>query len=531
MREASAPAPAPVDAPGAPDTAASPAEQGVVIRGLRKTYGDTVALDHLDLEARPGEILGVAGPNGAGKSTMIKILAAETQPDAGAISVDGSPWSVDIGEHRIAVVHQEPQLFPNLTVADNVMIGREQTRFLRRGLNDAEKTVMADLGISGMKDRLLGLVPLAVQQRTEIARALVQDARVFMFDEPNSALTDEESDDLFRRMEALAQDGRVVILVSHRLAELVDHAGHVAVIRDGVCTGVLSADELTQDAIAAELVVGHIQTAGDRRDVAAKQEEQVTALRLEHWTSDREQFSDITLDVHDGEIVALLGVEGSGARELVRSIAGFEPGTGTFELRDRAAERGARDGSQGSAFVSADRQSSLFENLDIGDNLVSRLGSEITGRLGALRRGRMREIANELHDVFSVKTPNVALPIRSLSGGNQQKVAIAAAIVKRPEVLVLEEPTRGVDIGSKAEIYRLMREYAISGHAVAIYCTEVPEVYEVADVAYVVSDGTLSEPIVVADHDHVESLAKAITRLERHAWERREAARGDEATG
>jgi ABC-type sugar transport system ATPase subunit len=497
----------------------------VEISGLRKSYGDTIALDGLSLQARPGRILGVAGPNGAGKSTMIKILAAETPPDSGDIHVDGEPWSVDIGVHRIAVVHQEPQLFPNLTVADNVMVGRERTRYLRRGLDASELAVLDELGILEVKDRLLGLVPLAVQQRTEIARALVQEARVFLFDEPNSALTDEESADLFRHMEVLAADGHVVILVSHRLAELVDHCPEVAVIRDGVCTGVLTGAALTQDAIAAELVVGHTQTAGGRADAAQADEEQVTALRLEHWTSDRGRFSDIALDVHDGEIVALLGVEGSGARELVRSMAGFEPGRGTFALRDRSGERGAEDASQGSGFVSADRQSSLFDNLDIGDNMVARLGSEITGRAGTLRRRRMREIANELRDTFSVKTPNVTLPIRSLSGGNQQKVAIAAAIVKRPEVLVLEEPTRGVDIGSKAEIYRLMREYAASGHAVAIYCTEVPEVFEVADVAYVVADGVLSDPIMVADHDHVESLAKAITRLERHAWERREAAR------
>ena len=227
-------------------------------------------------------------------------------------------------------------------------------------------------------------MPLAVQQRTEIARALVQDARVFLFDEPNSALTDEESDDLFRHMEVLAAVGHVVILVSHRLAELVDHCPGWRSSATACAPASSPGPQLTQDAIAAELVVGHTQTAGGRADAAQAGEEQVTALRLEHWTSDRGRFSDIDLDVHDGEIVALLGVEGSGARELVRSIAGFEPGRGTFALRDRSDERGAEDASQGSGFVSADRQSSLFGNLDIGDNMVARLGSEITGRVGSL---------------------------------------------------------------------------------------------------------------------------------------------------
>lgn len=533
-----APASEPVPAAPGPTT-----ENSVVIRGLRKAYGDTIALDGLDLEARSGEILGVAGPNGAGKSTMIKILAAETSPDAGSIEVDGEPWSEQIGAHRIAVVHQEPQLFPNMTVSDNVMIGREGTRYLRRSITPRERAVMESLGILEFKDRLLGLVPLAVQQRAEIARALVLDARVFLFDEPNSALTDEESNDLFTRMEALAGEGRVVILVSHRLAELVEHADRVSVIRDGVCTSTLEGETLTQDAIAAELVVGASQRSTDDR--AATEASGDVGLRLRDWTHDDGQFRGIDLSVETGQIVALVGVEGSGARELVRSIAGFERCSGSREiinasLRARsstpgdseaaATPSGASDaqgrptagraettGSDDSSFVSADRQLSLFANLAIGDNMISRLDREISTRLGTLRRADMKTIATELRTLFQVKTTSIDFPIRSLSGGNQQKVAIAAAIVKRPQVLVLEEPTRGVDIGSKAEIYALMRDYAGEGHAVVIFCTEVPEVYEVADLAYVVSDGRLSPPITVAEHEDVESLAKAVTRLERHA--------------
>jgi ribose transport system ATP-binding protein len=173
--------------------------------------------------------------------------------------------------------------------------------------------------------------------------------------------------------------------------------------------------------------------------------------------------------------------------------------------------------ASGTSLVSADRQSSLFTNLSIGDNMVSRLHREITTTGGALRRGRMTEIAHDLRDRFRVKSASVALPIGSLSGGNQQKVAIAAAIVKRPEVLVLEEPTRGVDIGSKREIYRLMRAYAAEGHAVIIYCTEIPEVFETADLVYVVSDGRLSDPLMVMGYPDLEALARAVTRLERHS--------------
>jgi ABC-type sugar transport system ATPase subunit len=500
--------------PAAPDSL--PAAAGLTISGLRKWYGETRALDGLDLVAVPGEILGIAGPNGAGKSTLIKILAAEARADDGEVLLDGEPWDPDLHQDRVAVVHQEPQLFPNLTVAENLMVGREGTQVRRRGLRPDERDLLADLAILDLADIQLERVPLAVQQRTEIGRALARSARIVLFDEPNSALTDEESEDLFRRMHLLADAGHVVILVSHRLAELVRHADRVAIILDGVCTKVLAPPDLTQETIAAELVVSQAEREPQEQLTIHLGEDAETALILRDWSHQGGEFSGIDLTVRAGEIVALLGVEGSGARELVRSLAGFERGHGHLEIRGRA---GASTIRSDSSFVSADRQSTLFANLTVGDNIVSRLNREIAARSGRLRRGRMRSIAQGARESFRIKAPSVTVPIRSLSGGNQQKVAIAAAIVKRPEVLVLEEPTRGVDIGSKAEIYRLMRQYARDGHAVVIYCTEVPEVFEVADLAYVVSDGRLSEPILVMNHDDVEGLARAITRLERHDLE------------
>lgn len=487
---------------------------GLRIRDLRKWYGDTRAVDGLDIDALPGEILGIAGPNGAGKSTLIKVLAGETAAGGGELTLDGVAWDPLTDRDRVAVVHQEAQLFPNLTVAENLIVGREGTRVLRRKIDDQERRLLADLEILDVADVPLESVPLAVRQRTEIARALAREARVFLFDEPNSALTQEESTDLFRRMHALADAGKVVILVSHRLAELVEHTDRVAIILDGRRTAVLTGEALTQDGIAAELVVGQAEREPHEQIRVHLGEDAGTALRLRDWTHDRGAFRGIDLHIRAGEIVALMGVEGSGARELVRSVAGFERGTGHVEIERRPG--GTRAAGE-SGFVSADRHASLFSNLSVGENLVTRLDTEITGRGGAIQRGRMHAVAHELRERFRVKAASIHVPIRSLSGGNQQKVAIAAAIVRRPEVLVLEEPTRGVDIGSKREIYRLMRDYARDGHAVLIYCTEVPEAFEAADLVYVVADGRLSEPILVMNHDHVESLAKAITRLERHA--------------
>jgi ABC-type sugar transport system ATPase subunit len=497
-----------------PDRNGGTADRGLRIRGLRKWYGDTRALDGLDLDANPGEILGIAGPNGAGKSTLIKILAGETRADSGEIELDGRAWDTSAHRDRVAVVHQEPQLFPNLTVAENVMVGREGTRAMVRDLDPDERQLMASLAIDGYARRRVESVPLAIQQRVEIGRALARDAPVFLFDEPNSALTQEESTDLFRQMHELADAGKVVLLVSHRIAELAGHTDRVALILDGVCTAVLEGDARSQEGIAAGLVTGQSVREPEDQVASAPNDEAGTALRLSAWTHAGGEFDGIDLHVRTGEIVAIVGVEGSGARELVRSIAGFERGSGEIEIGGKA---GGSAIAAGSSLVSADRQTSLFSNLSIADNMVSRLSREITTRGGALRRGRMHAIARALRERFGVKASSVHLPIRSLSGGNQQKVAIAAAIVRRPEVLVLEEPTRGVDVGSKREIYGLMRQYARDGHALIIYCTEVPEVFEAADLVYVVSDGRLSDPLVVANYPDVETLARAVTRLERHS--------------
>ena len=487
---------------------------GVEIRGLRKSYGDTVALDGLDLRAEQGRILGVAGPNGAGKSTMIRILAGETTADAGDVLVEGEPWSPHIGARRVAVVHQEPQLFPNLTVAENLVVGRERSRWRRHGVDAAERRLLDEFLIADVADRELGSQPLAVQQRTEIARALAQDARVVLFDEPNSALTEEESDDLFRRMHALADAGRTVILVSHRLGELAEHADRVVILLDGRAADELQGERLSTESVARTLVAG--TAAHDRHfhEGHVGPEARAAALRLVGFSHRAGAFADVDLEVPAGRIVALAGVEGSGARDVVRGIAGFGRTSGTCEVvRPDGATVDAR---RGTAFVGADRATSLFSNLTVGENIVARLDAQITAGGVVLRPGRIERLGQELRDRFAVKTVDLDTPMRSLSGGNQQKVAIAAAVVAAPRVLVLEEPTRGVDVGSKADIYEILRGYARAGHAVVVYCTELLEVFEVAELLYVVSEGRLSEPLDVSTFADVESLAAEASRLEQH---------------
>jgi ABC-type sugar transport system ATPase subunit len=485
---------------------------GIVVRGLRKRYGSTIALNGLDLDLKPGEVLGVAGPNGAGKSTLVKVLAGEEPADEGTITFGGARWSPIESWTQVAVVHQEPQVFPSLTVAENMLVGREGGTRAWPKPADADRELLRKFGIDGVADLPLGDCTLATQQRTEIARAVARDARVFLFDEPNSALTDEESNQLFRQMRQIAEAGRIVILITHRLGDLVEHASRVVVVRDGKVRAELSGAGLTEEAIAQQMVVGtgkDVEAAAEARAHGGGAE----VMRVAGW-SHRSEFENVDFAAAAGEIVALMGVEGSGARELLRSFAGLERCTGSIRI-------GGAEGTaifRRTAYVPATRQQSLYSNFSVGENLIARLGvPEIASGALFLKKKRMREIAGEGVKRFLVKTRNLAQGIRSLSGGNQQKVAIAQALTAEPTLVLLEEPTRGVDVQSKREIYRLLRGFAAAGNAVIIYCTEVLEVFEAADKVLVVSDGRLSRPLNVRDYGHVEGLATDISKLERHS--------------
>ena len=490
----------------------STASAGISLRGITKTYGATVALAGLDLDLRPGEILGVAGPNGAGKSTLVRMIAGEERPTLGALTFDGLPWSPSDEWQAVAVVHQEPQLFPNLTVAENVMVGREGGASRRPTLGQADAEVMDALGIGEVRNRPLEDCSLAIQQRTEIARAVARDCRVFLFDEPNSALTAAESDELFREMHKLAAAQKIVVLVTHRLADFVAHCDRVAVVRDGKVRVVLEGDELSEDGIARQLVTESVLTQAQKGAADRLHYEGAPPVFQTRRWSHKTAFSNIDFEGRPGEIVALFGVEGSGARELLRSLAGLEQCSGEVQIGNRT---GTVALDTLTAYVPATRQQSLYSNFSVGENLLARLGRpEIAGAGFLLKTQAMKRLANEAVKRFLVKTGTTTQPIRSLSGGNQQKVAIAQALNCEPKLLLLEEPTRGVDIHSKAEIYRLLRDYANEGNAVVIFCTEILEVYEAADSVRVATEGQLSRALSISGYSHVEQLASDIIGLE-----------------
>lgn len=521
--------------------AAPDAQLELRIGGLRKHYGETKALDGLDLCARAGEVLGIAGPNGAGKSTLVRVIAGEAVEDAGELSLGGRRWGLAERRHAVAVVHQEPQLFPTLTVAENLVVGVEGTRLARPRTGRTQRELVQSLGIGDLLDTPVEQCSLVSQQLVEIARAVLREASVFLFDEPNSALTVEESARLFDHIRHLREQARCpVLLVTHRLADLVDLCDRVAVVRDGRVAGELVGSDLTTANLgqgiagtwaangASDLRPGGERFRGTSGGVAAATSKGTSSVSRGEDRSDEptvaaaearvllsargwsdaaaDAFSDIDIEVRAGEALVITGQEASGGRELVRSLAGLRRARGALEI-DGASSASAR--RRALCYVPADRAVSLFQNFSVAANLAGRLGrGEIATRTGLLQVSKVMSRADELVRRLSVRTASSRNVITSLSGGNQQKVSVGAALAAGPRVLLVEEPTRGVDVTTKQEIYASLREYLREGNAMIVFSPEVEDLYNLGDSARVMVGGRLSGAIAVAEVGRLEDLAR-----------------------
>jgi len=476
-------------------------------QGLIKRYGATRALDGLDLDIASGEIVGIAGPNGAGKSTLIRMLAGEESPDQGEIRLTrAGEHAADVWRH-VAVVHQEPHVWPNLTVRENLAVGREVHWFGKPAPEPGAEAVLDRLGIGRFADFQLADLSLAVQQRVEIVRAIISHADVFLFDEPNSALTEEESQALFATMAELAADSKIVLLITHRLNDFVRFCGRVLVPRDGRISTEVSRQNLTEAAIAAELTKGFAAGPDAHAPAAASVAADPAAapiLRLTDCSDVNGGFRGVSLDLVPGRVLALTGVEGSGARELAQAIGGFRPLRQEGGTPRRAA-----------SYLAASRRQTVFHNLSVAENLAARLGwRQLSRPWPLLDPGAIDRLAAAGVPRYRIKTAAGRSPITSLSGGNQQKVVLGAVIEENNDILVVEEPTRGVDISSKVDIYGVLREFARSGRAVVIFCTEVQEIFEAADDVVVLSRGRIVRRIEVASVLSITALAGIVGSAE-----------------
>ena len=467
------------------------------LTGMSKRFGAVQAVRSGDITIKPGQVHALVGENGAGKSTMIKILAGVESADTGSIEFEGRPVSIDsTGDAMalgIATVYQEPQLFPELTVSENIFTGRELRKRGRIAWAEQNAKVVELLELLGLPARYatvpVGTLSIAEQQQVSIAKALAGDARVLILDEPSAILTDSEIDVLFRVVRRLTATGVSVIYISHRLDELFVIADRVTVMRDGETLGTWPIGELTVRRVVELMVGGILEDAPPEHHLQDAEPRLVLeGLGLEG------EFSDVDVTVRPGEIVSLYGLVGSGAAEIGETVYGMRRATAGRILLDGRpiAPRSPREAKKlGIALLPADRKGQgMFTFQSIAFN-ISAGHLPLLSRMGVwMDRRRERDVARDFIKRLSVKTPHERQPVSAMSGGNAQKVVLARQLVERPQVLVLVEPTQGVDVGAKEEIHKIIRGLADEGTAVLIVTSDLAEAIRVSDRLQVVRAGT-----------------------------------------
>lgn len=473
----------------------------IAMRGVTKEFPGVRALDGVDFEVRAGEVMALVGENGAGKSTLLKILAGAYRGDAGTVLLNGNP--VDISNprasqrHGIAVIHQELNLAEHLSVAENIFVGREHRTRLGTvnftKMRAASAEVLRDLGVDSDPRALVSTLSLARKQMVEIAKALALDSRVVVMDEPTSALTENEVVVLLDLVCRLRARGVAVVYVSHRIREVFAVADRITVLRDGrLACPVLRTADTTPGAVVASMV-GRELTAifGEHpvHDVGAAPVVSVRGL------ASAPRVKDVSFDLFPGEILGVAGLVGAGRSESARAIFGVDrrqAGQVLFDGRP-VHWRSPREAiAAGVGLVPEDRKGqALFLGLPVRVNIAAACEA-LVSRAGVLRRGAERKVA--VHHSRELRLRDTAIEISAgqLSGGNQQKVVLARWLALRPRVLLLDEPTRGVDIGAKAEIYRLIREIAARGVAVLMISSELPEVLGMSDRILVLREGRVA---------------------------------------
>ena len=469
--------------------------------GLRKAYPGVVALADLTMTVAAGEVVGLVGENGAGKSTLMKILGGVVAPDAGSIVIDGRPHSAlsVAGSMKagIAFVHQELNLFENLDVAANIFIGREPRkagpfRFVdERSLHERADRLLSRIGANFSSAALVGDLSLAQRQMVEIAKALSLDARVLILDEPTSSLPIAETDKLLDVVAGLRRRGVSVIFISHRLHEVERVADRVVVLRDGKLAGVLAKREIAHGQMV-KLMIGRDLKA---RVAGATAEPGAVALTARGVRTAAYPAQRVDLDFRRGEILGLAGLVGSGRTELARALFGIDPllgGALTLDGEPFHPKSAAQAVARGVFLAPEDRKrSGVLTDFSITQNItLPNLGAHSTAFL--VSASRERDTAEGQSRRLAVKAPNVDALVSSLSGGNQQKVVLGKWLAMAPKVMIFDEPTRGIDIGAKDEIYRLMRALADSGVAVLMISSDMEESIGVSDRIAVMHEGRIA---------------------------------------
>lgn len=481
------------------DMSVSPVDPRLEVRNISKSFPGVKALKDVSLRVFPGEVLSVVGENGAGKSTLMKILAGVQSPDNGRILVGGSEKRFrtvsDAMNCGIALIHQELNLADNLEIGANIFLGREPRRFglIRNAeINRCAAELLQRIGLNFSPRTLVSALTVGQQQMVEIAKALSIGARVLIMDEPTSSLSSAESEKLFQVIRDLQSDGVSIVYISHRLAEVRMLSDRVVVMRDGETVGELQRGEVTHDSLV-RLMVG--------RDVSRFYSREAhppgnVAIEIRDLVTERWPRHRLNLKIHAGEIVGIAGLVGAGRTEMLRTLFGVDPPvSGTILVGDQTVRlRSPRDAiAAGVALVPEDRKKqgvilemAIRQNIGLGSlNLHQRTA-------GFLNFAVERQQSEEMSSRLRIKAPTDLHDAGNLSGGNQQKVVLGKWLALKPKVLLMDEPTRGIDVGAKQEIYQLMDELASTGIAILFVSSEMEEIFGMSDRVLVMHEGRIT---------------------------------------
>ncbi|WP_378946734.1 sugar ABC transporter ATP-binding protein [Mesorhizobium sp. ANAO-SY3R2] len=473
----------------------------VVMKDIEKSFPGVRALHDAHLDLRAGEVHALMGENGAGKSTLMKILAGIYRRDGGEILLDGMP--VEINSPRqaqdlgIGIIHQELNLMPHLTAAQNIFIGREPRKVLGLLLDEAKLNAQAAEIFASMHLKLdprtvVGGLTIARQQMVEIAKALSYRSRVLIMDEPTAALNDAEINELFAIIARLKAEGVGIVYISHKMDELKRIADRVTVMRDGEYIGTMPAAETPVEKIIS-MMVGRA-LSDERPDVPDHSNSKVV-LEVKNISRGAE-IRDVSFSVRKGEILGFAGLMGAGRTEVARAIFGADRrGGGDIFMHGKKVDiRKPEDAVRaGIGYLSEDRKHfGLATGMDVRNNVVMASLSRFTGPGGLLKEGAMHDAASRYIAQLSIKTPSDQQEVRLLSGGNQQKIVIAKWLLRDCEVLIFDEPTRGIDVGAKNEIYKLLNALAGQGRAIVVISSELPEILRLSHRIAVMCEGRLT---------------------------------------
>jgi ribose transport system ATP-binding protein len=488
------------------------------VRGLRKRFPGVMALDGVDFDLRPGEVHVLLGENGAGKSTLIKMLSGAYRPDEGTILVDGEETSIRTAEDAqrlgIATIYQEFNLVPQLTVAENLMLGRQPRRF---GLVDKKKMygqareLLDRVGVQVDPHRPVHTLGVARMQMVEIAKALSLDARVLIMDEPTAVLTTTEVERLFEIVRQLRDQGVAIVFITHHLEEIAEIGDRVTVLRDG-----MSVAEVPADTPQDELVRLMVGRSIDQQYPRERSDEGPSLLEVRNLTREG-VFEDISFEVRAGEVVGLSGLVGAGRTEVARAIFGADAyDSGEVLIGGRRIPRGKVGAAMkaGLGLVPEDRKG---QGLVLGANVRENLGLVTLRRAtrgGFVDREAQDKAAAEIADQLKVRMGSLGQEVRTLSGGNQQKIVIGKWLLAEANVLILDEPTRGIDVGAKVEIYQLINSLTAAGRAVLMISSDLPEVLGMSDRVLVMARGRLAGELSAAEATQDAVMALAVGEME-----------------